>query len=313
MGFWTGKTVAILGGTGFLGKRLTQMLKAQTDAHLVVPIGSRHDLRAEGGYYRFCIEYELRPHVVFHLAATVAGIGATSTHPVDFLYDNTRMGLNVLEECAHMGVAHLVVAGSVCAYPERSPMPMQESHLWGGYPEPTNAAYGLAKRTILAAQQAYAQQYGYISTHVLMANLYGPGQTSEQRKSHVIPAIITKVKAALEIGSDTIELWGTGNASRDFLYVDDAARAYIQIAEKYHSPEPVNIGSGEETSILALAHTICGLMGFKGRILWDASKPDGQPRRCLRLWRIADTVGWKPTTKLTDGLQQTITWYLENA
>ena len=313
MSFWTGKTVIILGGTGFLGKRLTTFLK-ETDARLVVPAGSSQlNLLNPDALKFFCVEYGLTPNIVFHLAARVGGIGATALYPVEFLYQNTLMGLNVVRECHELDVDKLIVAGSVCAYPERAPIPMSEHHLWDGYPEHTNAAYGLAKRTVLAAQMAYAEEYGFPSVHVLMANLYGPGQTFDPKVSHVIPAIINKIKVAKILNLDTINLWGTGEVSRDFLYVDDAARAYVALAEHYHEYKPflpVNIGSGEEIMIGALAHLICKLMNFEGRILWDASKPNGQPRRCLRTWRVEDTTGWMPTTPLEDGLRATIDDYL---
>lgn len=300
--FCTGKKIIVTGGAGFLGSHLVRMLE-EAGASVFVPRSKKYDLRHYQHADRILIQ---EPDIVFHLAARVSGIGNTSTTPADHLFDNAMMALNIIDACAERGIK-IVVAGSVCAYPEH--MPMAEENLLVGAPEPTNAGYGHAKRLALAALQAYHQQHGLRCAYLLSANLYGPGDNFDPVSSHVIPALIRKVDEAQKNGDAGIAVWGSGHASRDFLYVEDAARAYMAAGELVDTPDPINIGSGQEVYIAGLAEKIKALMGFQGDTVFDRSKPDGQKRRCLRIWRAEERLKWKPTTSLDDGLRRTIEWY----
>jgi GDP-L-fucose synthase len=251
-----------------------------------------------------------QPDIVIHLAAKVGGIGINAEKPGEFFYENLIMGVQLMEIARRRNVQKFVAIGTVCAYPKFTPVPFKEEDLWNGYPEETNAPYGLAKKMLLVQAQAYRKQYGFNAIYLLPANLYGPGDNFDPRSSHVIPALIKKCIDAKERGEDHIVVWGTGRASREFLYVADAARAIVLAAERYNSPEPVNIGSGREITIKDLVTLIAELTGFTGQIVWDTSKPDGQPRRCLDTSRAEREFGFRATTDLREGLRKTIDWYL---
>jgi GDP-L-fucose synthase len=246
---------------------------------------------------------------VIHLAAVVGGIDANRHHPGQFFYDNAVMGLQLMEQARLFGVEKFVALGTVCAYPKFTPVPFREADLWNGYPEETNAPYGLAKKMLLVQAQAYRQEYGLNAIYLLPVNLYGPGDNFDPATSHVIPALIRKCLEAVEGGQDEVVVWGTGQASREFLYVEDAAEAVVLAAEHYHSPEPVNLGSGRELSIKELVELIAELTGFKGRLVWDSTKPDGQPRRCLETTRAEQAFGFRARTDFREGLKRTIDWY----
>ena len=313
--FYRGKRIIVTGGAGFLGQHLVRMLQ-EAGAVVFVPRSADYDLRSwEITYNLINGIWEDAPlDIVFHLAARVSGIGNTSATPADHIYDNAQMALHVVRECAmHWNGVKLVMAGSVCAYPEYCPVPMVEENLWNGAPEPTNASYGEAKRLALAALQAYHQQHGLRCAYLLSANLYGPGDNFNPSTSHVIPAIIRKVDEAQRNGDAGIAVWGSGHATRDFLYVEDAARAYMLAGELVDTPEPINIGSGEETFIAGLVEKIKATMGYQGDTVFDRSKPDGQNRRCLRIWKAEERLGWKPTVRLDEGLRRTIKWYREQS
>jgi GDP-L-fucose synthase len=250
-----------------------------------------------------------RPDVVIHLAAVVGGIGANREHPGSFFYDNAAMGIHLMEQSRLAGVEKFVQIGTVCSYPKFTPVPFREDDLWDGYPEETNAPYGLAKRMLLVQGQAYRQEYGFNVIHLIPVNLYGPGDNFDPATSHVIPALIKKCVEAREAGADHIEVWGTGAASREFLYVDDAADGIATAADRYDDPDPVNLGTGEEITIRELVALIAELTGFEGEIRWDASKPDGQPRRTLDTSRAKDRLGWEARSSFTKGLGRTIDWY----
>lgn len=306
--FYRNKRVVVTGGAGFLGKHLVRMLE-DSGADVFVPRSEDCNLIADCSAE--CLLYEQQPDIVFHLAARVSGIASTSATPADHIFDNAMMALNVIDACANNDVK-LVVAGSVCAYPQYTPMPMVEENLWNGEPEPTNASYGEAKRLALATLQAYHKQHGLKCAYLLSANLYGPGDHFDPKTSHVIPALIRKIDNAQKAGDAGICVWGSGGASRDFLYVEDAARAYMLAGELIDCPTPINIGSGTETHIAWLVEELKNVMGFHGDTVFDRSKPDGQPRRCLRIWKAQDMLGWNPTTSLSDGLRKTVEWYREN-
>lgn len=304
--FYRNKRVVVTGGAGFLGSHLVKMLR-DAGAVVYVPRSNDCDLRdplaASSAIYNH--------DVCFHLAAKVSGISSTSASPVEHLRDNALMALSVIQACCMHNVK-AVVAGSVCAYPQHTPMPMIEENLWNGEPEPTNASYGEAKRLALATLQAYHKQHDLKCAYLLSANLYGPGDHFDPQTSHVIPALIRKIDHAQKAGDAGICVWGSGGASRDFLYVEDAARAYMLAGELIDCPTPINIGSGTETHIAWLVEELKNVMGFHGDTVFDRSKPDGQPRRCLRIWKAQDMLGWNPTTTLSDGLRKTVEWYREN-
>ena len=277
MSFWSQQRVLVTGGTGFLGGHLVKRLKAMRCEQVAAPPSSEYDLRDHADIvtmYR-----DTRPTLVIHLAAIVGGIGANRERPGEFFYDNLMMGAQLLHEAWKADIPKFVGIGTVCAYPKFAPVPFKEDDLWNGYPEETNAPYGLAKKMLLVQSQAYRDQYGYNSIFLLPVNLYGPGDNFDPRSSHVIPALIRKCVDAVERGADQIEVWGDGSATREFLYVDDAAEGIMLASERYNSSDPVNLGSGTEISIKDLVDRVAAAVGFKGRIVWDVTKPNGQPRR----------------------------------
>ena len=305
--FYRGKNVVVTGGAGFLGTHLVAMLR-RAGASVFVPRSSMFDLRKPAMADSLIKWGDGPPDIVFHLAARVSGIASTSATPAEHLYDNAMMALNMIHACGQVG-CKIVVAGSVCAYPEYAPVPMAEHNMWKGEPEPTNASYGHAKRIALAALQAYHQQYELRGAYLLSGNLYGPGDNFDPYTGHVIPALIRKVAKAQERGDAGIAVWGTGMATRDFLFVKDAARAYMIAGERIDEPTPINIGSGYEVSIAALVELIKDVMGFQGDTIFDKSRPDGQKRRSLKLWKAEELLGWKTVKPLKEGLMETVDWW----
>lgn len=305
--FLSSKRIAVTGGAGFLGSFVVEKLRARGCRDLFVPRSKQYDLRAEGGVRRFL--EDARPDVVIHLAATVGGIGANRKNPGTFLYENLIMGTRLIEECRRAGVLKFVCTGTICAYPKFTPVPFREEDLWRGYPEETNAPYGLAKKMLLVQLQSYRQQYGFNGVYLLPVNLYGPRDNFDLESSHVIPALIQKCVEARRRGAASVSCWGTGTATREFLYVEDCAEGILLAAERYNGPEPVNLGSGHEISIHDLARSIAELARFYGELRWDATKPDGQPRRCLDISRARELLGFEPRTSLEEGLAKTVEWY----
>lgn len=302
-----GKRVLLTGGAGFLGSHVLLELRARGAAEVVVPRKKDYDLVQREACRR--VVSECRPELVIHLAARVGGIGANRENPGSFLFENLMMGVQLLEECRLQGVEKVVGLGTICAYPKFTPVPFREEDLWNGYPEETNAPYGLAKKMLLVQGQAYRQQYGMNVIHLLPVNLYGPRDNFDPAVSHVIPALIKKVQDAQDAGAAAIEVWGSGRASREFLYVEDAARGIVMAAESYDGADPVNLGAGFEITIRDLAFQIAGLMGFHGELRFDPSQPDGQPRRSLDTARAERLFGFRATTSFEEGLRRTIEWY----
>jgi GDP-L-fucose synthase len=302
-----GRRVVVTGGAGFLGRAVYARLQREQPASIFVPRRATHDLRDPCAIRK--LMHEQRPEVVIHLAAVVGGIGANRLHPGLFFYENTLMGVQLMEEARLAGVAKFVGLGTICSYPKFTPVPFKEEDLWNGYPEETNAPYGLAKKMLLVQAQAYRQEYGFNAITLLPVNLYGPHDNFDPASSHVIPALIRKALEARDGGRKFIEAWGTGSASREFLYVDDAADGIVRATLSYDKPDPVNLGSGREITIKELTELVCDLVGFKGSIRWDPTKPDGQPRRCLDTRRAREEFGFSATTPFREGLRKTITWY----
>ena len=298
----------VTGGAGFLGAWVVQKLRQRGCQSIFVPRSQDYDLR-HGKDRRRAIS-AAAPEIIIHLAARVGGIGANRTHPAEYFYDNLMMGVPLLHEAWRAGVSKFVAIGTVCAYPKFTPVPFREDDLWDGYPEETNAPYGLAKKMLLVQSQAYRQQYGYNSIFLLPVNLYGPGDNFDPESSHVIPALIRKCVDAKTRGDDVIEVWGDGTPTREFLYVEDAAEGILLAAEHYNESQPVNLGSGKEVSIKALVAMIARLTGFEGRLVWDTTKPNGQPRRSLETSRANRLFGFKAQVGFEEGLQQTIAWYV---
>jgi GDP-L-fucose synthase len=273
----------------------------------VVPRRAEHDLTDAAAVRR--LYAEVRPDVVLHLAAEVGGIGANRANPGRYFHSNLAMGLHLIEEGRRAGLEKFVQVGTICAYPKHTPVPFREEDLWNGFPEETNAPYGIAKKALLVMLQAYRQQYGFPGIYLLPVNLYGPGDNFDPETSHVIPALIRRFEAARDAGMPSVEVWGSGAASREFLYVDDCARGIVLAAEVYDEVEPMNLGTGQEIGIRALAESIAGLCGYRGRIEWDTTKPDGQPRRCLDVSRAERSIGFRAAMPLDEGLRRTITWW----
>jgi GDP-L-fucose synthase len=297
----------VTGGGGFLGQAVVRRLQAGGADHIFVPRSRDYDLRTMEGVDRALSDG--RPDVVIHLAAVVGGIGANRENPGRFFYENAVMGIQLMEAARLAGVAKFVQIGTVCSYPKFTPVPFHEDDIWNGYPEETNAPYGLAKKMLLVQAQAYRAQYGFDAIYLIPVNLYGPGDNVDPASSHVIPALIRKCVEAREADAHHIDVWGTGAASREFLYVDDAAEGIALAAERYDDAEPVNLGVGAEITIRELVTLIARLTGFEGEIRWDASKPDGQPRRALDTSRAREHFGFVARTSFEDGLRRTIEWY----
>ncbi len=306
--FWKNRRVLITGGAGFLGSHLVPKISA-LGAKVFVPLSKDYDLREKDQ----CRKLVTKQDIVIHLAAKVGGIGFNREHPGEMFYDNIVMGAHLMEEARLAGVSKFIALGTVCAYPKFTPIPFEEKDLWNGFPEETNAPYGLAKKMLLVQSQAYRQQYGFNSIYLIPVNMYGPGDNFEPSSSHVIPALIKKTVDAKLEDSKEITVWGTGKATREFLYVDDCVRAIILAAEKYDKGDPVNIGSHFEISIKELIGLICRIVGFTDKIIWDKTKPDGQPRRKLDTSRAYKEFGFKAETPFKEGLKETIEWYMKNA
>lgn len=309
MTFWVDKHVMVTGGAGFLGSRVVAKLQERGCRSVFVPRSRDYDLREKDDIQRAI--KDAAPDVIIHLAARVGGIGANRAHPAEYFYDNLMMGVQLLHEAWRAGVPKFVAIGTVCAYPKYTPVPFQEDYLWDGYPEETNAPYGLAKKMLLVQSQAYRQQYGYNSIFLLPVNLYGPGDNFDPESSHVIPALIKKCVDATVRGDQAIDVWGDGSPTREFLYVDDAAEGILLATERYDDSLPVNLGSGYEISIKELVETIARLTGFRGEIRWETSKPDGQPRRMLDTTRAERAFGFRARTDFPTGLAHTVAWYRE--
>lgn len=302
--------IVVTGGAGFLGSFLMEKLRARGYERLFVPTIEQFNLTQEADVARLYAQE--KPDVVLHLAAQVGGIGANRENPGLYFYANLAMGMHLIEHGRRNGVKKFVQVGTICAYPKFTPVPFREEELWNGYPEETNAPYGIAKKALLVMCQSYRQQYGFNGIYLLPVNLYGPRDNFNLQSSHVIPALIRKCVEARRANAPFVEAWGTGSASREFLYVEDAAEGLILSMEKYESPEPMNLGSGREITIKALMELIAKLTGYKGEIRWDPSKPDGQPRRCLDVSRAKEQIGFVAQTNFEEGLKRTIEWFERN-
>ncbi len=315
--YWRNKQVIVTGGAGFLGKFVVEKLRQRGVEEILVPRIEEYDLTDRDAIHRLYDHahdkrYDSGNTVVIHLAAQVGGIGANREHPADFFYQNLMMGVELMHQAWQRGVSKFVAIGTVCAYPKFTPVPFKEDDLWNGYPEETNAPYGLAKKMLLVQAQAYRQQYGFNAIYLLPVNLYGPGDNFDLKSSHVIPALIRKALEAKEAGAKQFPVWGDGSPTREFLYVDDAADGIVTAAEKYNGPEPVNLGSGSEISIKDLVEMIVRLIGFEGKIVWQTDQPNGQPRRSLDVSRARDFFGWQARVSFEEGIRRTIDWYMEN-
>lgn len=310
LSFWQNRRVCVTGGAGFLGSFVTEKLRQRGANEIFIPRYSEYDLVQPQDVERLLDD--ARPDVIIHLAAHVGGIGANRLHPAEFFYDNLMMGVQLMHQAWKRGVEKFVAIGTVCAYPKFTPVPFREDDLWNGYPEETNAPYGLAKKMLLVQAQAYRQQYGFNAIFLLPVNLYGPRDNFDLESSHVIPALIRKCIEAQESGQERVEVWGDGSPTREFLYVEDAAEGILLAAERYNGADPVNLGSGFEISIRDLAELIRRLTGFEGKLVWDTSKPNGQPRRALDISRAERYFGFRAKTDFEEGLRRTIEWYRQN-
>ncbi|MFH1716993.1 MAG: GDP-L-fucose synthase [Planctomycetota bacterium] len=308
--FFENRRIVVTGGAGFLGGHVTDGLRERRCRNILVPKSADYDLVKMDDVIRM---YEdMQPDIVIHLAAAVGGIGANREHPGEFFYKNLMMGVQLIEQARLRNIEKFVAIGTVCAYPKFTPVPFKEADVWNGYPEETNAPYGLAKKMLLVQSQSYRAEYGFNSIFLLPVNLYGPGDNFDPASSHVIPALIKKCIDAVDSSADHIDCWGTGKVSREFIYAADAAEGILLAAEHYNSSEPVNIGAGFEITIKDLAEKIAELTGFAGQIRWDSSKPDGQPRRCLDVSRAKERFGFEAKTPFDEGLRATIDWYIAN-
>ncbi len=305
--FWRDRRVCVTGGAGFLGSFIIEKLNQRGVQDIFIPKIQDYDLVQREAILRLLDD--ARPDIIIHLAAHVGGIGANREHPAEFFYDNLMMGVQLMHEAWKQGVSKFVAIGTVCAYPKFTPVPFKEDDLWLGYPEETNAPYGLAKKMLLVQAQAYREQYGFNAIYLLPVNLYGPRDNFDPRSSHVIPALIRRVIEAQEAGVDEVVVWGDGSPTREFIYAEDAAEGIVRATELYNGPEPVNIGSGNEISIKDLAELIGRLVGYQGRFVWDTSKPNGQPRRALDTSRAENYFGFRAQTNFEEGLRRTIDWY----
>ena len=304
------KKILVTGGAGFLGQHVVQRLRQTGCQHIYVPRSAQFDLTREADINRL-LDQE-RPEVIVHLAARVGGIGANRENPGTFLYQNLIMGTQLIEAARTRGVEKFVAAGTICCYPKFTPVPFREDDLWIGYPEETNAPYGLAKKMLIVQLEAYRQQYGFNGINLLVVNLYGPGDNFDLESSHVIPALIRKCLEAKARGDKVLQVWGTGKPTREFIYVEDAARAIVMATEKLETSAPVNIGSGQEITIMDLVHAVARKTGFQGDIVFQTDKPDGQPRRCLDVSRAREMLGFEATTSLSEGLERTVAWYMKH-
>lgn len=302
------KTILVTGGAGFLGSHLIELLKKEKPKKLIIPRSNEHDLRNIKDVRKVLKNVD----IVIHLAANVGGIGYNQEHPAELFYDNLIMGTQMMHEAYKAGVEKFVSIGTICAYPKFTPVPFKEEDIWIGYPEETNAPYGLAKKMQLVQSQAYREQYGFNSIYLLPTNLYGPGDNFDPKSSHVIPALIKKFVEAKENNADEVIVWGTGSPTREFLYVEDAARAIVEATKKYNKPGPINLGSSFEISIAELAHLIGDLVGYKGKIIFDTSKPDGQPRRKIDTTKAKEEFDFESNITFKEGLKKTIEWYKKN-
>ena len=308
--FWKSRRVFITGGNGFLGGFLRARVEREGPAEILAPRASELDLREPAAIRAYLAEHQ--PNLVIHAAAVVGGIGANRMHPGKFFYENAVMGIHLIEESRRAGVEKFVCLGTICAYPKFTPVPFHEEDLWNGYPEETNAPYGVAKKALLVQLQSYRDEYGFNGIFLLPVNLYGPRDNFDLETSHVIPAMIRKFVAARDAGEDTVTLWGDGSPTREFLYVEDAADGIVLATEHYNDADPVNLGRGEEVPIRDLATLIADKCGFQGRIEWDTTRPNGQPRRMLDVTRAAERFGFRANTSMDDGLTKTIAWFREH-
>lgn len=310
MGFWDDARVCVTGGAGFLGSFVCEELERRGARDVFVPRRAEYDLTTHDGVTR-CLD-DSRPDIVLHLAAEVGGIGANRLHPGRFFYANAMMGYQLIEQARLRGVGKFVALGTICAYPKFTPVPFREEELWNGYPEETNAPYGIAKKGMLVQLQGYREEYGMNGVFLLPVNLYGPRDNFDLVTSHVIPAMIRKMVAARDAGDATVELWGDGTPTREFLYVEDCARGICDAAECYDAPEPVNLGSGMEISIRDLAAMIAGKTGYDGALVWDSSQPGGQPRRMLDVSRAREWFDWEARVPFDEGIERTVAWWEAN-
>ncbi len=308
--FWSSRRVCVTGGAGFLGSFILEKLTARGARQVFVPLIEEYDLVQPESIHRML--REARPDIILHLAARVGGIGHNLAHPAEFFYDNLMMGTQLMHEAWKAGVQKFVALGTVCAYPKFTPVPFREDDLWNGYPEETNAPYGMAKKMMLMQAQTYRQQHGFNAIFLIPVNLYGPGDNFDLESSHVIPALIRKCVEARLRGESQVVVWGDGSPTREFLYVEDAAEGILLGAERYDGDQPINLGSGQEISIRQLAELIVEMTGFKGRLIWDTSRPNGQPRRALDVSRAEALLGFRAATPFEEGLRRTIAWYEQN-